>query len=259
MIDVRYRLIPVLQLSDESLVKTTRFEQPVYIGDPANTVRIFNELEVDELCLLDIRATIEAREPNLTLLKELTEECFMPLSYGGGITNLRTAECLFRLGFEKIIVNSALEPGKELISEISGVFGSQAVVASIDVKQIAKNDYRVMTRSGRFNTKSDPLTWAKQAADAGAGELLLTSIDREGSWGGMDIPLIRSIADAVPIPLIAHGGAGNIHDVSDAVIKGHASGVALGSMVVFQKKGMGVLVNFPDRKSIDNLINHGAI
>lgn len=243
---LRTRVIPTLLLRNESLVKTVRFGRFTYVGDPCNTVRIFNELEVDELVFLDISATQERRDPNVALLADIANECFMPLAYGGGVRKLEHAQAILRMGFEKIIVNSEALVRPELISELAMPFGSQAVVVSIDVKKDLLGRNRVYSHSGNKNTHRDPLEWAQEAERLGAGEILLTSIDREGSWQGFDLSLVRAVADAVKIPVVAQGGAGNLAHISEVVDAGHASAVALGSMVVFQKKGMGVLINFPE-------------
>lgn len=239
------RIIPCLQLLDNGLVKTTRFTSPKYIGDPLNTVRIFNELEVDELCFLDIRATLQGREPDYYLLQQIADECFMPLSYGGGINSLRAAEKLFRCGFEKIIVNSALFKTPQLIQELATHYGSQAVVVAIDVKKNLFGNYMVMSHSGTLKTGNDPFVWAQQVADLGAGEILFTSINNEGTWNGFDIPLIKKVCDAVPIPVIAHGGGGTVAHINEAIRATNVNAVALGSMLLYQKKDMGVLINFP--------------
>lgn len=243
---LRTRVIPALLLRDASLVKTVRFRKFTYVGDPCNTVRIFNELEVDELVFLDISATREQRSPNFELLADIANECFMPLAYGGGIRRFEDAERILRSGFEKVIVNSHIEENPSFISELAAHFGSQAVIASIDVRADALGHDRVYTRSGTRNTHRAPVAWAREVESRGAGEILLTSIDREGTWAGFDLPLVRSVTGAVRIPVVAHGGAGCLDHIAQVVDEAGASAVALGSMVVFQKKGCGVLVNFPE-------------
>lgn len=247
---LRTRIIPTLLLRNECLVKTKKFGDFTYVGDPANTVRIFNELEVDELLFLDITASLEKRDPNLKVLSEIADECFMPLGYGGGITSLNHAKAIFDIGFEKIVVNTASE-NFALIGELSSHYGSQAIIASIDVKKSFFGQQTVRTLSGSRNTNYDPVEWAKKLEKLGVGEILLTSIDREGTWSGFDLELVKRVADAVSIPVIAHGGAGTIKHLEEVVKQANASAVALGSMVVFQKKGMGVLVNFPDKNLIE--------
>ena len=251
---LRTRVIPVLLLRNESLVKTVRFGQFTYVGDPCNTVRIFNELEVDELVFLDITATNDGRSPNLALLADIANECFMPLGYGGGIRTFEDAQAILKLGFEKVIVNSSAVAKPQLVTELADHFGRQAVIVSIDVKHDLLGHPRVRTRSGTHNTGRDPVAWAREAERLGAGEILLTSIDREGSWEGFDIALVKSVTDAVNIPVIAQGGAGSLTDIGVVVRRAGASAVALGSMVVFQKKGMGVLVNFPEPGQLERVM-----
>lgn len=247
---LRVRVIPALLLRDGSLVKTVRFRSPVYVGDPANTVRIFNEFEVDELMLLDTTATLEERDPDFELLKSVANESFMPLSYGGAIRQVEQAKIVLGIGFEKVVVNSAALHRPDLISEIADHAGSQAVVVSIDVRRRMFGRRVVVGRSATHTTSLDPIEWSNRAEQLGAGELLLTSVDREGTWTGFDLDLVRAVSDAVSIPVIAHGGAGSVGDIGRAARMGGASAVAVGSMVVFQKQGMGVLVNFPDPSAL---------
>ncbi|MCG6533117.1 MAG: AglZ/HisF2 family acetamidino modification protein [Syntrophales bacterium LBB04] len=247
---LRTRVIPCLLLRNESLVKTVRFDKFGYIGDPANTCRIFNELEVDELTFLDISASKQGGAPNYRVLSDIANECFMPVSYGGGISSVAIAERVLKLGFEKVVLNTHSLNNPTLITEVSGAFGSQSVIVSIDVKTTFWGRQNCRGRSGSVDSKRHPVDWAKEVQQRGAGEILLTSIDREGTWGGFDIELIRHVTDAVSIPVIAHGGAGSLQHIGEAIKIGHASAVALGSMVVYQKQGMGVLVNFPDEKHL---------
>jgi cyclase len=243
---IKPRVIPVLLLRDESLVKTIRFKSFTYVGDPTNTVRIFNELEVDEIMFLDILATTKNREPNLNVLTDIANECFMPLGYGGGIKSIDHAKQIFDIGFEKIVINTQAVENPALIGEIAGLFGSQAVVASIDVKKGLFGQQTVRTRGGTRNTHLNPVRWAKEVERMGAGEILLTSIDREGTWSGYDLGLVKQVADSVEIPVIANGGAGATEDISNVVNQANASAVALGSIVVFQQRGMGVLIHMPE-------------
>ena len=248
---LKTRVIPCLQLIDQSLVKTVQFKKYGYIGDPINTVRIFNELEVDELCFLDIRATIQKREPNIKILREIADECFMPLSYGGGIRDFETAKLILSIGFEKLVINSYAVENPEFISRLAEHFGAQSVIASIDVKKNIFSNYQVFINDGTLKTKLNPFDLATEFEKLGAGELLITSMDRDGTWEGYDLDLIKRISDIVNIPVIANGGAGNIEHIGDAVKKGGASAVALGSMVVYQQKDFGVLVNFPDKRELE--------
>jgi len=251
---LRTRVIPVLLLKDESLVKTVQYGKYGYIGDPINTCRIFNELEVDELSFLDISASKEKKDPDYKILQEISNECFMPLSYGGGVDSFSKAEKVFKIGFEKIILNSASFTHPEIITEIARVYGSQAVVIAVDVRKSFWGKYEVFGVSGTVNYKKNPVDWVKEMEDRGAGEILLTSIDREGTWKGLDLDLTRKITDNTILPVIAHGGAGTVQHIAEAVQSAHASAVALGSMVVYQKQGLGVLVNFPDKMVLEEIL-----
>ncbi|MGX7927488.1 AglZ/HisF2 family acetamidino modification protein [Tsuneonella sp. HG094] len=248
---LRVRVIPALLLRHGSLVKTRRFRGTDYIGDPCNTLRIFNELEVDELAVLDIEASRECRGPDFDLLADIASECFMPLSYGGGLTSFEQAARVFGIGFEKVIVNSAAYNRPELLTEIAETYGSQAVVASIDVGRTVWGREAIYSHGGRRRQSGDPVSWAREVERRGAGEILLTAIEREGTWDGFDVELVRRVSAAVSIPVIAQGGASTVDDLSSAVREGGASSVAVGAMVVYQKKGCGVLVNFPERGELE--------
>lgn len=246
------RYIPCLLLKNSGLVKTTKFKNSKYIGDPINTVRIFNEKEVDELIFLDIEATPLKKEPNYKLLSEIANECFMPLAYGGGINNLEQAKKIFQIGIEKVAINSAAHKNINLISEISAIYGSQAVVGVIDVKKNFFGKTEIVSNSANEKHKGTPEDWARELVKAGVGEILVTSVDKEGTWEGLDVELIKKITDAVNVPVIAHGGAGNTEHLKQAIQSGGASAVAMGSMVVYQKKDFGVLINFPDKILLEN-------
>ena len=252
---LRTRVIPTLLVREGCLVKTVRFGPFSYVGDPCNTVRIFNELEVDELLVLDISKDRAFRGPDFQLLADLANECFMPLGYGGGVKSLEQAKAIFDIGLEKIVINTHIQEDPSFISELAAHFGSQAVIASIDVRKSLLGGYTVFTNSGKKNTHRQPNAWARELESAGAGEILLTSIPQEGTWNGFDLTLIKSVSDEVNIPVIAHGGAGSIEDIRQAVKQANASAVALGSMVVFQKKYMGVLVNFPDQHKFSEVLS----
>jgi imidazole glycerol-phosphate synthase subunit HisF len=252
---IQTRVIPCLQLIGDSLVKTVKFKHPAYIGDPINTVRIFNELEVDELCFLDIRASVENRLPPFEILEQIANECFMPLAYGGGIKNLETARRIMAIGFEKIVVNTHAYHQLDVISDLSSHFGAQAVVASIDAKKNIWNKHNIFVNDGTQKIDTDVVEWAKRLQETGAGEMLITSMDKDGTWSGFDIELTKKVSEAVSVPVIANGGAGTVDHIVEVLEKGNASAVCLGSMVVYQKKGMGVLVNFPDKKELDKILS----
>ncbi len=249
---LRIRVIPCLLLKDESLVKTVKFKKYSYIGDPINTVRIFNELEVDELVFLDITASREKRKPNFKILEQIANECFMPLAYGGGVADINDLGKIFSIGFEKVIINSYAIQNPGFITQAADKYGCQSIIGSIDVKKNLWGKYEVYTHGGTQKTTKNPLDWALDLEKLGVGELLLTSMDQDGTWSGYDVRLISAITSSVHVPVIANGGAGTIRHIGDVVKQGRASAVAVGSMVVFQGKDLGVLVNFPNKKELEN-------
>jgi cyclase len=240
----RVRIIPSLLLKKGGLYKTIKFKKPQYVGDPINTVKIFNEKEADELILLDYTASIEKRGIDFNKIAEIAGEAFMPMAYGGGIKSFEDARKVFDCGFEKVVLNSILFSNSGIINEIAAVYGAQAVVASVDVKKNLMGNYKLYSHSGTNNTNYDPVAWVKQLENLGVGEIMVNSIERDGTWEGYDEKLIKNIAAAVAVPVIACGGAGSITDLKKAIEAG-ASAVAAGSMFVYQKKGMGVLISFP--------------
>lgn len=242
----RKRVIPCLLLKDRGLVKTVKFKSPKYIGDPVNAIRIFNEKEVDELVLLDIEASSLGREPDYELIAEVAGECFMPICYGGGIRTLEHAQKIFALGIEKIALNTAALDDIELLRKIADQFGSQSVVCSMDCKKSLLGRYSVYSQAGMKDTKVSPIEWARKVEAAGAGEIFLNSIDRDGVMQGYDIPLIKSVVAAVDIPVIACGGAGSIADLNEPFEKAGVSAVAAGSFFVFHGKHKAVLISYPD-------------
>ncbi|HXT16703.1 MAG TPA: AglZ/HisF2 family acetamidino modification protein [Gemmatimonadaceae bacterium] len=241
----RTRVIPTLLLHRGGLVKTERFRKPKYVGDPINAARIFNEKEVDELVVLDIGATVEGREPDMRRIEELAGECFMPLAYGGGIRTLEQVGRILTVGIEKVVLNSVLASNPAVVSEASRMAGSQSVVVSIDARRRWWGAYRTYTRGGRTSTGLHPVEAAKRAEDLGAGEILLTSIDREGTYRGYDLELIAAVSSAVTIPVVACGGARQIDDLAAAIGAG-ASASAAGSLFVFNGPHRAVLISFPD-------------
>jgi len=270
---LRPRVLPLVLLQGSSLVKTTQFRNPRYVGDPVNTVRTFCELEVDELCVIDIHAS-RARQPKSRfsasaggdanpelawdVLSELASEALMPLVYGGGVRDLATMERLLRLGFEKVLINSAAHDDCRLVEQAAARFGSQAVVVGIDVRRTWLGRYQVRVDAGSRSLSLDAVGAARRAQDAGAGELLVTAIDREGTWAGGDVSLVSAIAKNVHIPTIAHGGVGHISHIAELLRYGGASAVAVGSMAVYQNKDMGVLVNFPSMAELDRALAEAA-
>lgn len=241
----RPRVMPVLLLKGDLLYKTVKFKEPKYVGDPRIAVKIFNDKGADEIVLLDIDATPQRKTPNFALIEEIASEAFMPMAYGGGIRSKDDVRTLLALGVEKVIINTAAEESPNLITEASRAAGSQSVVGGIDVRRDIFSRYRVVTHCGKRKTGHDPKTYAKRLAEAGAGEILLNSIDRDGTFSGFDLPLVQEVADAVDIPVVACGGAGKLEDVRAVVREGQASAAAAGSIFVFQGPHRAVLIKFP--------------
>lgn len=250
---LKTRVIPCLLLKESRLVKTIKFKNPNYIGDPINAVMIYNEKEVDELIFLDIAATVNNQKPPFKIIKEIATECFMPFTYGGGINNIEDMKTIFSLGVEKIAINSFAVKNPSFITKAAELFGSQSIVASIDVRKTGISSYEVCTHSGNEKTGLDPVKWAKTVETLGAGEILITSIDRDGTMEGYDTNIIGRVAEAVNTPLIACGGAGRIEDFGKAVAAG-ASAVAAGSLFVYHGFAKGVLINFPSQEALEKIL-----
>ena len=246
------RFIPTLLLSDGQLVKTRRFDDPVYVGDAINVLSIFNDFEVDEIVLLDIGGASRRTPADLDELRRYAEECFIPLAYGGGLTTIDEIASILGVGFEKVVLNTVVADDPTVVSDASARFGAQAVVASIDVRGGANGE--VFVRGGTAGTGIGPAAWAARAVELGAGEILVTSIDREGTFDGIDLDLVRRVADAVSVPVIAHGGADKRKHLGAAIHEADAAAVAAGSLFVFQGQDRGVLVNYPSRRQIERLI-----
>lgn len=251
---LKTRVMPLLLVINGRLVKTIKFKNPSYIGDPVNAIKIYNEKEVDELILADITATVEQRKPPFDLLAEVADECFMPLTYSGGIRDIDEIRNLFSLGIEKVAINSYAVENPGFISSAASRFGSQSIVIAIDVKKNWRGRYSIYTHGGRRDAGIDPVKFARDVEKAGAGEILLSSIDRDGTMEGYDTDLIKMVTSAVGIPVIACGGAGKVEDFGRAVKMGGASAVAAGSMVVYQGKNRGVLINFPSHEELERVL-----
>ena len=245
MITLRKRLIPVLQLRNGSLVKTRNFKKFTYVGDPSNTAVIFNELEVDEMIILDVLASVERISPNYKLLKDIAEECFMPLTYGGGIRTIEDADRIFDLGYEKIAVNSILYDNPSIVEAMANKYGTQAIIASLDYKKNIYARNEVAFISGKRTINTTPIEFCKDLELLGAGEILLTSIDREGTWLGLDKKTIIEVSSVVNIPVIANGGCKSLVEANEVLDSCGASAIGLGNLVVFHKPQNGVLINFP--------------
>ena len=246
---LRTRVIPILLLRRGGLVKTVKFADAKYVGDPINAVRIFNEKEVDEICFLDIEATRSGTGPNFALLEDIASEAFMPFGYGGGVTTVEQVRRLFGLGVEKVILNTAAARTPELIEASAALAGSSSVVVSIDVHKGWLGKYGVRVAAGTEDIKKDPVTFAREAERRGAGEILLNSIDRDGTQEGYDLELIASVSHAVSIPVVAAGGAGTLAHLREAAAAG-ASAVAAGSLFVFHGKHRAVLIRYPEYREL---------
>lgn len=252
---LRARFIPTLLLKGGGLYKTVKFKNETYIGDPINAVRIFNDKAVDELILLDIDASRRGGGPNFGLLADIASEAFIPLCYGGGVTQLKQIEELFKLGVEKVAINSSAVGSLDLIAEASSVFGNQSILVGIDVRKSLFGRPERYINSATVNTKEDPVVLAKRAEQAGAGELLIYSVDRDGTMQGYDVPLVRSVAQSVRIPVIACGGASCLSDMVQVIEEGGASSAAAGSLFVFQGKHRAVLITYPDEDTLIGVLS----
>jgi cyclase len=239
------RVIPCLLLQDGGLVKTQRFKHPKYVGDPINAIRIFNDKYVDELIFLDISASKLNKEPDYDLISRIAGECFMPLCYGGGIKTLEQARKLVSIGVEKISINSMAIHDLDLIKQLVAELGSQSVVGAMDIKHNLWGKEYVYDASKSKLTHWSPLDHVERLVDAGVGEIFINDVDRDGMMKGYDLELIKSLSQAIDVPLVACGGAGNVDHLSDGINKGLASAVAAGSMFVFYGKHRAVLINYP--------------
>jgi len=239
-----------LLLRNLGLVKTVKFKNPTYLGDPINIVKIFNDKEVDELMFLDIMATVENKRPPFKLLEKVASEAFMPLGYGGGIRMLEDVKTIIGLGIEKLVINSYAVENPAFIRKVADFAGSSSVVVSMDVKKNRWGKYEVFTHSGRKATGLDPVKFAVEMAKIGAGELFLNSIDRDGTMQGYDLALTTRVASAVNIPVVACGGAHTVQDLEAAVKQGGASAAGAGSMFVFQGPHRAVLISYPTSQEL---------
>ncbi|MHA4808304.1 AglZ/HisF2 family acetamidino modification protein [Flavitalea flava] len=245
----RLRVIPALLIQKGGLVKSVKFKDYKYVGDPINAVKIFNDKEVDEIVILDISATLEKRPPNLGQIKEIASEAFMPLGYGGGITKLEEIRELIAAGVEKVVLNTTAFTNPRLISEGARYVGSQSIVVSIDVKKNIWGKYKVYVQNGTKNTNLDPAVYARQMEEAGAGEIFLNSIERDGTFSGYDLDLVSLVSTGVGIPVVAIGGASSVSDFAEA-LKCGASAVSAGSMFVFQGPHRAVLISYPTQREL---------
>jgi cyclase len=245
---LRPRIIPCLLIHKGGLVKTQGFSTPKYVGDPINAVRIFNEKEADELVVLDIDASVNRTVPNYELIAKLAAECRMPLCYGGGITSAEQASQIIDLGVEKVSISSAAVVNPELLTKVANAIGRQSVVATIDVRKrssLFSKGYEVYTQNGKRAEKSEPFSLAKSLQEAGAGEIVINSIDRDGQMKGYDIELAKQMKSVIKVPLTVLGGAGSLQDIKALIEQCGVVGAAAGSLFVFKGQYRAVLINYP--------------
>jgi cyclase len=243
------RLIPILLMTNRKLVKTKTFRNPSYVGDPRNVVRIFSDFQADELILFDIEASKKESKIDFDMLEAIAIEARMPISYGGGVTDENAGQIL-SLGFEKIVLNSNAYRDPSMITRCADKFGSQAVAISMDVRE-NQDGYSCWSNGATKNQKISPIDWAKKCVSLGAGEIILTVINREGTWSGTDLYLSSEIANQITVPLVTNGGVSSIQDISKAISLGHASAVAAGSFFVYQREGQGVLISYPTNSELN--------
>lgn len=250
---LRPRIIPSLLIHDKGLVKTVKFKDHKYIGDPINAVKIFNEKEVDELAVFDIDATVLGNEPNYILIEKLANQSRMPLCYGGGVKTVKQAQRIFSLGVEKIALSSSIIQNPNLITEISEKVGSQSVIVVLDVKKKLLGGYEIYTHNGKKSTGISPIKFAKIAQKSGAGEVIINSIDNDGMMNGFDMNIIAKVREEITIPLTVLGGAGNLEDIKKVILKNGIIGVAAGSLFVFRGVYKAVLINYPSKEEKNTL------
>lgn len=247
MILNKTRVIPVLLISDFGLYNTVNFKEPRYIGDPLNTIRIFNEKEVDELIILDFLASKNNTIPNFSYLQDIAGEAFMPLAYGGNLRSIHDVRQVFTLGFEKIVLNSSLFENPSLVDSVVKEYGSQSVIGSIDVKKKFFSSYKVYSKNATIKAKIELADLITNLEQRGVGELLVNSIDNDGCMNGYDLNLVKYVTDRVSIPVIACGGLSSIKDMSDAIYLANASAVSGSSFFVYIGPHRAVLITYPDR------------
>lgn len=245
---LRSRIIPCLLVHNKGLVKTINFKDPKYVGDPINAVKIFNEKEVDELIVLDIDATSENRNPNFKMIKNLADECRMPFCYGGGITTVEQARQIISLGAEKVALSSSVLNNLELCNQIGSVIGHQSVVIVIDIKKKKIfNGYDIYTHNGKKKSKWNLYDLVIKLEEIGVGEIVINSIDNDGTMQGYDINLVEKIREKCSMPITVLGGAGSLNDIQKLISKFNIIGAAAGSLFVFKGKYKAVLINYPNR------------
>jgi cyclase len=250
---LKTRIIPCLLLRNRGLVKTIRFKKPKYIGDPINTVKIFNEKEVDELVLLDILASRNGIPPDEKLLSDIVSEAFMPIAYGGGIQSVDQARRLARIGIEKIIINSAALRDPNLVTKIANQLGTSSTIVSINIFRDWLGRPRIYDTVARSRLRMDTVEYVYEMVQRGAGEILLNDVDRDGTGQGLDINLIKAVSAAVSVPVIACGGVGSLTHLREGANAG-ASAIAAGSMFIYMGPHRAVMINYPDYATLERLL-----
>ncbi|MBL0356333.1 MAG: imidazole glycerol phosphate synthase subunit HisF [Chitinophagaceae bacterium] len=250
---LKHRLIPCLLLRNGGLVKTLKFSDPKYVGDPINAIRIFNDKEVDELMVLDITASKEKKEPNYALIEQFASECFMPLSYGGGIRTMEQAQRLFNSGIEKICLQTSVLNDLSLVKNLSEKWGSSSILVSIDVKRNWLGHPKLYSAATGKILDKKWTDFMLEAVKAGAGEIVLNAVDKDGTMKGMDTELISEAAKILSVPLVAVGGAGSLTDIKAAVDAG-ANAVSAGAFFVFQGPHRAVLITYPKYQELIQLL-----
>jgi cyclase len=249
------RVIPVLLLRNKGLVKTIKFQEHKYIGDPFNAVKIFNEKEVDELTFLDIDASKENREPPYDYLKDIASECFMPLGYGGAVKSIDQIKRLIQSGIEKIIINHQALENPNFVKTATDTFGSSTIVGALDIKKNFFGNYQIYSHVKKATINLDPVKHAQNLQALGVGELFVNNVDLDGMMKGYDLNIIRKITEAINVPVIACGGAGSVNDIEKVINEAKAAAAAAGSMFVFHGKHRAVLITYPEYQVLNKIFS----
>jgi len=249
------RIIPCLLIQDKGLVKTTKFSSPKYVGDPINAVKIFNEKHADELMILNIDSTVKNVEPDYNMIKKIAMESRMPICYGGGIKTIEQAKKIFNLGIEKISISSSAIDNPGIIETFSNLFGSQSIVVTLDIrKNFLIRNYSIVTHNSKKKTNIKLFEFIKHVEELGAGELVINSVDKDGTMSGYDYDIIEQIRDNTSLPLTVLGGAGSFDDMGKLIKKHKIIGLGAGSLFVFKGRYKAVLINYPNKAEKNELI-----
>jgi imidazole glycerol-phosphate synthase subunit HisF len=249
----RPRVIPVLLLQNFGLVKSVKFKNHRYIGDPINAVKIFNDKRADELVFLDINASKENRLISLDFIHKVGDEANMPFAVGGGIKTIEDIRNILENGAEKVILNTTAFENPAFIREAADAFGSSTIVVSLDIKKSVFGKKQLVYKNAIKKSKEDPVEFARKIEEYGAGEIIIQSVDRDGTYLGYDIEMIKEISEAVSVPVVALGGAKDYGDFNNAIKKGYSSAVAAGSLFVFHGPRRAVLISFPTKSELNEM------